>query len=84
MKQLKVLLVDDDEVDYMNVKRAFKMNQLIHIVVYILTTTSQDSDISKAYEKQLSGYLLKPLDFDDFREKLNSLWGIQKFSNDNK
>jgi CheY-like chemotaxis protein len=141
MKKIKVLLVDDDEVDYMNVKRAFKKNQLIHelqykhnglvaieylrevkdfselpnviildinmpqmnghefldeirqddrlkhIVVYILTTSSQDADVSKAYTKQVSGYLLKPLDFDEFREtinKLDGLWGIQKFSNGNR
>ena len=136
MNKLKVLLVDDDEVDFMNVKRAFKKNQLIHellykhnglaaieflrgiedftelpnviildinmpqmnghefldelrsddrlkhIVVYVLTTSSQDSDVSKAYDRQISGYLLKPLDFDEFREtinKLDGLWAIQKF-----
>jgi CheY-like chemotaxis protein len=138
MDKIKVLLVDDDEVDYMNVKRAFKKNalnhsleyrangldainylkeivnaedlpqvilldinmpkmnghefleelrkddRLKHIVVYVLTTSSQNSDIDKAYDKQVSGYLVKPLDFDEFKgtiKKLDDLWTIQKFSN---
>lgn len=136
MDKLKVLLVDDDEVDYMNVKRAFKKNKLEHsldyqpngldaitylksvektsdlpqvilldinmpkmnghefleqlrgedklkhIVVYVLTTSSQNSDIDKAYQQQVSGYLVKPLDFDEFKstvKKLDDLWEVQKF-----
>lgn len=136
MDKLKVLLVDDDEVDYMNVKRAFKKNKLEHIldyqangldaithlksvdktselpqvilldinmpkmngheflaelraderlkhiVVYVLTTSSQNSDIDKAYRKQVSGYLVKPLDFEEFKvtvKKLDDLWEVQKF-----
>lgn len=136
MDKIKVLLVDDDEVDFMNVKRAFKKNQLEHIltyqpngldainhlksiekamdlpqvvlldinmpkmngheflkelraddrlkhiVVYVLTTSSQDSDIDKAYQRQVSGYFVKPLDFDEFKstvKKLDDLWVVQKF-----
>ncbi len=136
MSKLKVLLVDDDEVDYMNVKRAFKKNnlehvleyqpngldainylksvekrsnlpqvvlldinmpkmnghefleelrsndKLKHIVVYVLTTSSQNSDIDKAYKNQVSGYLVKPLDFDEFKstvKRLDDLWEVQKF-----
>lgn len=141
MSRLKILLVDDDEIDYMNVKRAFKKNQLNHellykqngldaieylkeiesqsdlpqviildinmpqmngheflhelrsieklkhIVVYMLTTSSHDYDVNLAYQKQVAGYLLKPLSFDEFKEtinKLNNLWENQKFSNFSK
>lgn len=136
MSKLKILLVDDDDVDYMNVKRAFRKNnidheleykpnglegleylrsvknsdelphvilldinmpkmngheflkelrsddKLKHIVVYVLTTSSQNSDISKAYSQQVSGYLVKPLDFTEFKttvKKLSDLWNVQKF-----
>lgn len=136
MSKLKVLLVDDDDVDYMNVKRAFKKNnldhdleykangvealeslssikhpdelpqiilldinmpkmngheflaelraneQLCHLVVYVLTTSSQSSDINKAYNKQVAGYLVKPLDFAEFKmmvKKLDEVWAVQKF-----
>ena len=141
MEKLKVLLVDDDEVDYMNVKRAFKKNKLEHtleyqvngleainylksvekatdlpqvilldinmpkmngheflvelrkeeklkhIVVYVLTTSSQNTDIDKAYQQQVSGYLVKPLDFEEFKmtvKKLDDLWEVQKFPDFNK
>ncbi len=136
MDKIKVMLVDDDEVDFMNVKRAFKKNNLEHtleyqpngldaikylksvensvdlpqvvlldinmpkmngheflaelraddslkhIVVYVLTTSSQNSDIDKAYQKQVSGYFVKPLDFEEFKstvKKLDELWVVQKF-----
>lgn len=141
MSKLKILLVDDDEIDYMNLKRAFKKNdlhhdllykqngqeaidfleevkvkselpqviildinmpkmngheflnelrsneELKHIVVYVLTTSAQDSDIELAYSNQVSGYLVKPLEFTEFKDtisKLNELWKIQKFYTSNR
>lgn len=136
MDKLRVLLIDDDEVDYMNVRRAFKKNnlkhvldyqpnglegisylktienlselpqvilldinmpkmngheflqelrsneRLRHIVVYVLTTSAQKSDVDLAYSKNVSGYFVKPLEFDDFKttvKKLDDIWSVQVF-----
>ena len=136
MEKIKVMLVDDEEVDFINVKRAFKKNnldhtleyqsngldaikhlrsiqnpidlpqvvlldinmpkmnghefltevradtRLKHIVVYVLTTSSQNRDIDKAYQNQVSGYFIKPLDYEEFKlivKKLDELWKVQRF-----
>lgn len=136
MDKLRVLLIDDDEVDYMNVRRAFKKNnlkhvldyqpngldginylkaientselpqvilldinmpkmngheflqelrsieRLRHIVVYVLTTSAQKLDVDLAYNKNVSGYFVKPLEFEDFKttvKKLDDIWSVQVF-----
>lgn len=136
MDKLRVLLIDDDEVDYMNVRRAFKKNnlrhvlsykpngldainylksiddavdlpqvilldinmpkmngheflkelrsedKLRHILVYVLTTSAQKTDVDLAYNKNVSGYFVKPLEFDEFKttiKKLDEIWAVQIF-----
>lgn len=134
--QLRLLLVEDDEVDVMNVKRALKKNNLtipIHhvsdgcealelldywkfseftrlknlvilldlnmpkmngleflkllrenrqfskIPVIILTTSSQQKDLVAAYDLNVAGYIVKPMEFQDFVETINTLsryWSI--------
>ena len=133
-----VLLVEDDDVDVMNVKRAFKKQNIelpVHVakngvealellrlggdnpfsngstvilldlnmpkmggleflselrsdpslrsfVVYVLTTSNQESDLRGAYDLNVAGYILKPLSFDDFIDtigKLYNFWQINEF-----
>ncbi len=130
----KVLLVEDDEVDIMNVRRAFKKNNLKYplyvasngqealallrgtgegqpppiepqiilldinmpkmngleflkelraddklkaISVFILTTSNEERDIVAAYNLNVAGYILKPVDVDKFVDAvctLNDYW----------
>lgn len=121
-KAAHILLVEDDEVDVMNVKRAFKKNKIINplhvagnglealallraenenalpgrpqiilldinmpkmngieflrelrtdpllksISVFVLTTSNQDRDRFDAYDLNVAGYILKPVEFDKF------------------
>ncbi|QPJ60720.1 MAG: response regulator [Candidatus Nitronauta litoralis] len=137
--QLKFLLVEDDQVDVKNVKRAFKKNNITnplyiagngeealemlrgskdgepeipspHIIlldlnmpkmngieflqelrkdpklkpisVYILSTSDEEKDILKAYNLNVAGYILKPLDFTKFIKTistLDSFWKLCQF-----
>jgi CheY-like chemotaxis protein len=129
---LNILLVEDDEVDVMNVRRAFERNNVsnpLHVAgnglealeilrngtvpkerrlilldlnmpkmngieflqalradpalaatpVVILTTSNDDQDKIDAYNLNVAGYLLKPVTFSNFCERmaaLNKYWTL--------
>jgi CheY-like chemotaxis protein len=129
---LNILLVDDDQVDVMNVQRAFKKNNitnpmwvssnglealellrsgvvpssqrlvlldlnmpkmngieflralradpsLAHTSVVVLTTSKDERDKVDAYNLNVAGYLLKPVEFIDFvglMAALNKYWTL--------
>lgn len=135
-KLINILLVEDDEVDVMNVRRAFKKNNIqnplyvapngleaLHMLrsesssslipterrlilldlnmpkmsgieflqelrsdprlrsipVVVLTTSNQDQDRLQAYDFNVAGYLLKPVQFSNFSAlmaSLNSYWAM--------
>ena len=123
---LNILLVEDDEVDVMNVKRAFERNnvsnplfvagngleglevlrgdelpkerrlvlldlnmpkmngieflqalradpELAPTPVVVLTTSNDDQDKIDAYNLNVAGYLLKPVTFSNFCERMTTL-----------
>jgi CheY-like chemotaxis protein len=123
---LNILLVEDDEVDVMNVKRAFERNnvsnplfvagngldaldmlrsdriprerrlilldlnmpkmngieflqalradpELASTPVVVLTTSNDDQDKIDAYNLNVAGYLLKPVTFSNFCERMTTL-----------
>jgi len=123
---LNILLVEDDEVDVMNVRRAFERNnvsnplfvagnglealdmlrgdtmpkerrlilldlnmpkmngieflqalradpELASLPVVVLTTSNDDQDKIDAYNLNVAGYLLKPVTFSNFCEKMTTL-----------
>ncbi|MBZ9894298.1 MULTISPECIES: response regulator [unclassified Mesorhizobium] len=130
--QLNILLVEDDEVDVMNVRRAFRKNHVANPVyvasdgiealeklrngevpkqrrlilldlnmprmngieflrelrrdpdlcttaVVVLTTSKDEQDVCDAYSLNVAGYLVKPVTFTDFCEKmaaLNKFWSL--------
>lgn len=139
---LNILLVEDDEVDIMNVQRAFKKvnilnplfiarnglealnmlrgteenlpkvpherrlilldlnmpkmggieflenlrqdEKLKYIPVVVLTTSNQDRDLVEAYNLNVAGYLLKPVQFSHFVElmaTLNKYWSLSEMPN---
>lgn len=132
---VNVLLVEDDEVDIMNVQRAFKKNNFknpLHIarnglealdilrdqdpgnqipkpriilldlnmpkmggieflkeirkdddlkssIVFVMTTSNEESDKVTSYNLNVAGYILKPLSFDGFAHAvsiLNHYWQL--------
>lgn len=49
------------------------------IPVIILTTSSNSSDVKNAYESQVAGYMIKPIDFDEFKRMILHIynyWGV--------
>ena len=137
-QNLNVLLVEDDLIDVMNVKRAFKKSQMHHtlsiaengavgwnmltgsdqvkaidrphiilldinmpkmngleflrkirssdllkdITVFIMTTSDKHSDILEAHKLNIAGYILKPLNLDQYLDKiirLKQYWEICEF-----
>ena len=50
-----------------------KHDEFRNIPVVILTTSDEQSDISKGYELGSNSYILKPVDYDMFTETLNKL-----------
>ena len=140
---MSILLVEDDEVDIINVKRAFKKCQissslivanngiealnllrgngvekinpepvailldinmpkmsgleflkelrsdemLKHLNVFILTTSNELSDKKAAYDQNVAGYFIKPVDFQKFIEiikTLNDYWKLNEYPIDEK
>ena len=141
-RMLNILLVEDDEVDIMNVERAFKKVNILNplfiarngiealnmlrdtedspgevpherrlilldlnmpkmggieflqhlrndqnlkaIPVVVLTTSNQDRDLVEAYNLNVAGYLLKPVQFSHFvklMETLNKYWSLSEMPN---
>jgi len=137
-KTINILLVEDDEVDVMNVQRAFKKNaitnplhiagngqealarlrgegvprleptpaiilldlnmprmngieflealrddaQLRAISVFVLTTSNHDQDKLAAYNFNVAGYILKPVEQEQFVDAvaaLDAYWSINEF-----
>lgn len=57
------------KVDGLEVLRQFKAHPTLHsIPVVILTTSSENFDMQKAYQLGANSYIVKPVDFDKFRE----------------
>lgn len=62
------------KVDGLEVLKAVKSDpDLSRIPVVILTTSAAEMDIAKAYEHHANSYLVKPVDFSQFTELLETL-----------
>ena len=48
-------------------------DDLMNIPVVILTTSSVDMDVAKAYKRHANSYLVKPIDFNDFTKMMDDL-----------
>ena len=57
------------KIDGLEVLRQLKAHPTLHsIPVVILTTSSENFDMQKAYQLGANSYIVKPVDFDKFRE----------------
>ncbi len=55
---------------------------LKHLMVYILTTSNDAHDIVNAYQEQVAGYIIKPVDLNEFERTvkvLEDFWKICVF-----
>ncbi len=65
----KVMLLDLKlpKLDGLEVLRAVKSNDLTkHIPVVVLTSSNQQRDLVECYDLGVNGYVVKPLEFDNF------------------
>ena len=61
------------KVDGMEVLEKVRGNDNLRCIpIVILTTSETESDITKAYDLNVSSYLVKPLDFDNFSKMMES------------
>ncbi len=124
MRKLKILLIDDDEIERMKFTRVasktgshsiteaengevalksleqielpniiildlnmpkvngieflkiLKSNEkLMYIPIIVMSTSSYRNDIMKCYEIGASGYMIKPLKYEDYQKKITALLG---------
>lgn len=72
----KVILLDlkMPKVNGMEVLKEIKADERTkHIPVVILTSSNQDPDINNCYELGASSYIVKPVDFENFRSTISEL-----------
>jgi response regulator RpfG family c-di-GMP phosphodiesterase len=56
--------------------------KLKHIPIIILTATNNDNDIEKCYKLGIAGYLIKSLNYQDYKIKINTIlqyWSLNEF-----
>jgi CheY-like chemotaxis protein len=54
--------------------KELRADPILHkLPVVILTTSMQDSEIAAAYEYHVAGYIIKPIGFSSFVEKIDAL-----------
>ena len=61
-----------------------KNDTIKHIPVVILTTSDNQKDLEECYRLGVSGYVLKPLKYDDYVEKMRnvlSYWNMNELKN---
>ena len=58
----------------LEVLRQIKVSeQLKHIPVVVLTTSSTEQDMMRAYERNANAYVIKPLDFAEFKRLMDEM-----------
>lgn len=73
MPELILLDLRLPKVDGLEVLKTIKADEkLRHIPVVVLTTSSAEADIVKAYDCNANSYLVKPVDFPQFVELMES------------
>lgn len=55
---------------------------LKHIPVVVLTTSDSNKDISECHKLGIAGYVLKPLKYEDYEQKIKAIikyWSVNEF-----
>ena len=65
------------KVDGLEILRQVKQTpELSKIPIIMLTTSADDKDVNRCYELGCSGYIIKPCDYTDFMEAIESLGNL--------
>jgi len=77
---LDLNMPDTNGIEFLN---AIKSNsELKHIPVVVLTTSDSNKDIVECYKIGIAGYVLKPLKYEDYEEKIKAVinyWSLNEF-----
>jgi two-component system, response regulator len=76
---LKLILLDLKlpKVDGLQVLREIKKDELTRLIpVLVMTTSSDEHDIREGYALGANGYVVKPIDFDQWAEALRAVGGL--------
>lgn len=60
-------------------KERSKRPELVRIPLVVLTTSRNETDVKSSYEIGISGYIIKPVNYNDFKSvmsKLYAFWSI--------
>ncbi|OSY87669.1 transcriptional regulator [Tenacibaculum holothuriorum] len=76
-KQLPQLIILDlnmpkmNGIEFLNILR--KNERLKYIPIVILSSSNNKEDVKKCFEIGISGYLIKPLRYEDYKQTINKL-----------
>lgn len=76
---LDIHLTDTDGVDILKTIKA--SDELKTIPVVMLTTSAAENDIARAYNQHANSYVVKPIEWTEFRELMNNLCSYWLISN---
>lgn len=77
---LDLNMPDTNGIEFMQIMKG--RDDLLHIPVIILTTSNNEKDIHECYKLGIAGYLLKPLKYEEYEEKINAIfryWSLNEF-----
>lgn len=77
---LDLNMPDTNGIEFLSILK--KNKDLQHIPIVVLTTSDNKKDISECYRIGIAGYVLKPLKYDDYEEKINAIlkyWRLNEF-----
>ena len=77
---LDLNMPDTNGIEFLTILKNKK--NLQHIPTIILTTSDNNKDIAECYKIGIAGYILKPLKYDDYEEKINTVikyWSLNEF-----
>ena len=74
LPNLIVLDLNMPKVNGVEFLKILKANEnLLYIPIIIMSTSNNHNDIKKCYEIGVSGYMIKPLHYEDYQQKITNL-----------
>lgn len=77
---LDLNMPDTNGIEFLTILKS--NDELMHIPVVILTTSNSDKDVQDCYKLGIAGYVLKPLKYDDYEQKIKAIinyWSLNEF-----